>query len=573
MPDRAKDRYISTPELSFAIRRQQAHGGLNISASHNHPDDNGAKIYNEKGSQEIPPVDEELAKIVEATAKAKSMEFDEAVARGNVRWLPEAVSEAYLETNARVSRNRLARSAFVVFTPLHGTGFHSAGKALLRAGFKVEEYPGQAKPDGTFPNVPFRSPNPEVRESLSGARDFARSQNADLVLGTDPDADRLGMLAPHPAASPEREWVFFNGNEIGVVLTHYLLGQNGSGKSAAGEKRFAVTTVVTTSLFSRIARAKGVEVVDDLGVGFKYIADVLNTIEASGRYRNIAAPLEGFVIGIEESHGYLVVPSIRDKDAAGAAVLLAEVASVLKEQKRSLGDYLDDIYREFGYVRNHLVSTVMLGARGFLNIRKIQASLRARPPVTVGGRKVIEVSDRWSESGVLGKIKSETDRMSRDLLTFQLEGDARVILRPSGTESKNKVYVEVCGKPLGKSAPPEALSAEKERIDQAARELAKAFTKEMLFRIDVSLPDYALEISDLVALEYKIDFGEKFLPELLGRLELGESSAEILRWMDGRLKPYGADPRLMVAGAVRAYVKTADLPAEIARQLLEAVSS
>ncbi len=566
MPDPDKDRYISTPELSFAIRFQKAHGGLNISASHNHPDDNGAKIYNDKGSQEIPPLDEELARIVEATTSARTLPFAEAVAKNIVRWLPPEVSNAYLETNARVSRDPRRRSARVVFTPLHGTGFQSAGAALLRAGFEVELFANQAKPDGTFPNVPFRSPNPEVPQSLLGAMEYARETGADLVLGTDPDADRLGMMAPHKG-----HWVFLTGNEIGVILAHYLFSLESSSRSRAANKSpadlYAITTVVTTSLFAKVGRANKVKIVDDLGVGFKYVADVINSIESKGSYRDIRSTVNGFVIGIEESHGYLVVPSIRDKDAAGAAVLLAEIASCLKDQGKSFTEQLEEIYREFGYVRNFLVSTVMLGATGFSNMRRIQESLRHGPPSTVGGRRVIETIDRWSESGPLGKIVSETDRMSRDLLTFKLEGDARIVLRPSGTESKNKVYVEVSGKPLGKTASQEALQAEMRRIDAEAKALGRAFTREMLSRIKVFLPDHALEISDLVALENKIDFAERLLPELMSRLERGESGKELDTWLDSRLKPFGADARLLVKPAVTAYVGAGGVSKDVSRSL------
>jgi len=567
MPDPSQENYISTPELSFAIRFLEAQGGLNVSASHNHPDDNGAKIYSDKGSQEIPPVDEQLAKIVEATTSASSMPFDEARERGLVTWLPPEVFESYLETNSEVSRDRDARSARVIFTPLHGTGYHSAGIALERAGFQMEVYPGDAQPDGTFEGIPFRSPNPEVPQSLLRAQAYAQARGGDLVLGTDPDADRLGMMASH-----QGEWVFFNGNEIGVLLTHYLLAQEARSKKVPSPSRFAVTTVVTTSLFGRIARAFGLHVVDDLGVGFKYIADVINSIESTGRYRDIVATTDDFVIGIEESHGYLVVPSIRDKDAAGAAVLLAELASQLKESGKSFSEYLDDVYREFGYVRNLVLSTVMLGAKGFFNIRQIQDSLRERQPEKIGDRKVLEMTDRWSEEGPLGKIHSETERMSRDLLVFRLEGDARIILRPSGTESKNKVYVEVCGKPLGESVPADALPREKAKLDRIAEELGRAFTQEMLSRIGVELPDYALEVSGLVALENKEHFAKTFLPELVARLERSEGGAELDEWIDTTLKPYGADGRMLVEPAVHAYLKSTSLPEGIAAALAAAFS-
>ena len=564
LPDPADGFCISTPELSFAIRAKKAFGGLNVSASHNHPDDNGAKIYNHHGGQEVPPIDEKLATIVESTKTAKSIDFDAAVEQGLIRFLPAEVHAQYVEMNARVSTTPTLRSARVVFTPLHGTGFESAGAALAAAGFDVQLYPAQSTADGSFPAVPFRSPNPEVPQSLEGARDYAVEQGADLVLGTDPDADRLGMMAPH-----QGEWVFFTGNEIGVVLIDYLL--NHSGREFK-EPPFVVTTVVTTSLFSRIAEARGCPVVADLGVGFKYIADVLNQIESAGAYQHLKGGLEDFLIAIEESHGYLVVSSVRDKDAAGAAVVLAETASFLKDKGMSFVDYLDTIYRKFGYVRNRLVSTVMQGAQGFLRMRKIQNSLRQDPPKKIGSRRVLEVTDRWDESGPWGKIQSETDRLSRDLITFVLEGGGRLTLRPSGTESKNKIYVEICGEPLGDKATVAELAAEKERLDRETDEVARAFTREMLARIDVSVPDYALDVSDLVALECKLDFAESFLPELIEKLSDSGLGSGLEDWVDERLASYGADARLLVRDAVRSYLDSEDVSPEAIAGLTEIFS-
>jgi hypothetical protein len=209
----------------------------------------------------------------------------------------------------------------------------------------------------------------------------------------------------------------------------------------------------------------------------------------------------------------------------------------------------------------------MQGAQGFLNIRKIQDSLRAGAPPAIGERRVLQVEDRWSEDGPLGKIKSETDRMSRDMLIFRLEGDARIVLRPSGTESKNKIYVEVAGQPLGAAASAAALAAEKKRLDDDARALARAFTREALSRLSITLPDYALEISDLVALENKQDFAEKFLPEVVTRLERGEAGPGLDSWIDARLGRYGADARLLVTDAVRAYVLGGGLPGELGKRL------
>jgi phosphoglucomutase len=562
-PDPGSQSYVSTPELSFAIRHLGAQGGLNISASHNHPDDNGAKIYNHRGSQEIPPLDEEMARIVEAIQSARSMSWDEAVAAGRIRWIPPEVHESYISTNVAAGLDPAARSARVVFTPLHGTGWSSVGATLERAGFDVRCFPGQAEADGTFPNVPFRSPNPEVRESLGAATEFASQLGADVVLGADPDADRLGMVVP----DARQGWTFLNGNQIGVLLADYMLSRQGEKKR---RRPFAVTTVVTTSLFSRLAQARGVQTVGDLPIGFKYIAALLNDIEEKGRWgTRITAQLDDFVLGIEESHGYLVIPHIRDKDAAGAGLLLAELVSSLKSAGKSVLEHLDDIYRRFGYVRNHLVSTVMQGARGFLNIRRAQQSLRERPPPAVGTFTVRSFIDRWDESGPLGKILSETDRAARDLLSFELEGGARIILRPSGTEPKNKIYVEVSSEPLGETAPREALERQKDEIDRRAHRLAQDFCLEMLARIDVRLPRYALEISDLVALEHKQDFARAFLPELESRILRGDPARGAGEWVDQRLRPYGADARLLVRGAIHAYLREASPPAAVRERLQE----
>lgn len=549
-------RFLSTPELSFTIRFLEARGGLNVSASHNHPDDNGAKIYNAHGSQEIPPLDQEIAEIVDATDSAQTTGWEEAVRDGQIRWIPPETHDAYIEANLQASLDPEARSARIAFTPLHGTGGDSVGTTLKRAGFELHTVPSQETPDGTFPNVPFRSPNPEIPESLEAATELARSIGADVVFGSDPDADRLGMVAP----DADGVWHFIGGNELGVLLTAYILSRIDARRG--GGKRFAATTVVTTSLFRKITEAHGVQTVSHLPVGFKYIAAVMNGIETEGVSGEIRASIADFVIGFEESFGYLVVPGIRDKDAAGAALLLAELVSNLKEEGRTLFDYLDAIHRKHGYVRNLLRSTVMRGTQGFLNIRRIQQSLRESPPDRIGGLRVVRFIDRWQESGPLGKFLSETDRAARDLLIFELEEDARVILRPSGTESKNKIYVEACGKPLGEHSEAAALARQKEQVDALARRLAGDFTREMLERIEVRLPPYALEVSDLVPLESKRDFAESFLPELLSRLDRGETGTDLEAWIDGRLKPYGADGRLLVRKAIDCFCREESSSAE-----------
>jgi hypothetical protein len=209
----------------------------------------------------------------------------------------------------------------------------------------------------------------------------------------------------------------------------------------------------------------------------------------------------------------------------------------------------------------------MLGARGFVNIRAIQDGLRANPPRKIGELKVLRFTDRWDETGPLGKIVSETDRAARDLLTFELEKDARIILRPSGTESKNKIYVEVCAKPLGDDAPDDALQPQKDEFDSLAREIAKDFTLEMLSQIGVSLPRYALEVSDLVPLEWKQDLAEVFLPRLTQRIQSGEGGPDLETWIDGHLQSYGANGRLLVKNAIKAYCVEKKPAAEVEEAL------
>lgn len=544
-----KNGYVTTPELSFAIRELGALGGLNISASHNHPDDNGAKIYNAAGAQAVPPLDQELAESVERTTSISSISWDEAVATGLAKPIPPGIHERYIETNLAVSIHPSARSARIAFTPLHGTGRTSVEQALKKAGFEIQCLPSQGEPDGTFPTVPFRSANPEVRESMDLVTGFAREEGFDLALATDPDADRLGVAIP----DDEDRWIFLDGNQIGLLLAAYLLESCPPGERG---ERFCVCTTVTTSLLHRLVLGMGAQLVNDLPTGFKYICEVLRSIEEHGHYKEkIRGSLDGFLLGTEESHGYLVTDSVRDKDAAGASLLLAEFASRLKERGETLLGRLDELYLEFGYTATRHASTVMLGARGHLNIKAIQASLRNSPPKQIGEKAVENLIDYMDEEGPFGPILSDTDRTARDILEFRLADGARVISRPSGTEPKHKIYAEVLSDPMGAGAPPEALRVRKSESDATAKNLADDFLTQMLDRIGISLPPWALAISDLVPLEWKQDFSGSVMPKLVSELTAGKSAGEVEEWVDQRLGKYGADWRLLVDDAVSAYCR------------------
>lgn len=547
--------YLSTPELSFAIRHLGADGGLNISASHNPPDDNGSKFYNATGSQEVPPRDERMASEVAGVAHIDRMSLDRARAVGLVREIGPDVHAAYVRVNLDTALSRGPRTLRVAFTGLHGLGLNTVVPVLQEAGFQVLVEPTQAPFDGAFPNVPFRAPNPEVPRSMSAATAFAEENGLDIVMASDPDADRLGLVVRHPLQGKgPGTWRFMNGNEIAALVTTTAL-QRGR------ERPLVLKTEVTSRLVDRVARARGARVVGHLLVGFKYIGDALDQIETHGAFAGVQATLEDFALGCEESHGVLVTPAIRDKDAAGGALLLAELADREKSRGRTLLDVLQDLWAEVGYVRNELVSTVMRGAEGRARIQAIQSSLRRSPPASIGGLAVTASHDRQDPSGPFGAIVSETDRASRDVLVWELGLDARVILRPSGTEPKNKIYVEVCGRP-GQDG-----RAERARVDALTREIIEDFTQQMLGRVNLELPRWALRVSDLVSVEHKLHFANTLMPALASRLEAEEP--EIGRWLDAQLAPYGRDARGLVAEAVRAWVAARPEPPAWAPALLE----
>jgi phosphoglucomutase len=547
--------YISTPELSFAIRYLHATAGLNVSASHNHPDDNGGKFYNEHGAQEVPPNDEAMANQVERVSRIDLLDFAAAKATGLITWITPDVHEAYVALNIAQSLRPEARQAHVVFTPLHGTANTTVGAVLRQAGFQVDLVAAQAVPDGAFPAVPYRAPNPEVPESMQQGMELAREVGADAVFACDPDADRLGVCS----RTADGSFRFLTGNEIAVLTTHYKLEQlKNLGRLPA--RPLVIKTEVTTELLRPITEAFDGVLVGDLLVGFKYHADVLDHLERQGHFGTLRGTLQDFVIAVEESHGLLVTPEIRDKDAAGAALLLAELAALQRAKGETLLDYLDDLYMRYGYYANLGTSMVMTGAEGTVQIQAIQQGLRQQPLTAVAGWEVTQRVDHWDETGRHGRFLSETDRASRNVLVFRLANGARVLVRPSGTEPKNKVYIEVPAPPVGRQAGREALVRCQAETDAVAQRLADDFTRQMLALINVHLPEYALRISGLVPLDKRLDFVEHFIPGLEERavaLSRGTlSQEEVSDWIDAHLASYGKDARGLVREALTAYVNT-----------------
>jgi phosphoglucomutase/phosphomannomutase len=472
--------FLATPELSLTIRFLGARGGLNISASHNPPDDNGGKFYDERGGQPVPPEDQIMADLVEQVSFVKQTAFSDAVRAGRIHFLDEGAHTAYVDLCVRqslVPAPAKGEDFKVVFTPLNGVGARTSLEILERRGFRVLPVAEQMTPDGQFLNV-TKTPNPEVPESMDRAAALAKRLGADLVLATDPDADRLGAMAP----DREGNWQVISGNEIAALLTHFKLNRLAS-QGQLPPSPIVIRTDVTTAQVTRIARQFRCQVVDNLLVGFKYIADVLWQLERDGAYEDVRGTPEDFVIGVEESHGILVTPQIRDKDAGAAALLLAELALEQKRRGRTVPEYLDRLAKEFGCFRNTGVPVFMRGIEGRQVMGQMLDRLRADPPREVGGLPVTGFEDLRDANGRFGPIKGATDAAARNVLVFRLGDCARVTLRPSGTEPKAKIYLEAWSAPC----PHDLSTAEWQEIcrgvEQTLRQVSDDFVRQALARV------------------------------------------------------------------------------------------
>lgn len=467
-------RYTSTPEMSFTIRQVGAHGGLNLTASHNPPDDNGSKFYDERGAQPVPPDDQIMTDIVDQVTTIKSMPFADAVRAGKVHFLDDRVHDAYIELCRRQSL--IAPPRFdefaLVFTPLHGVGGMNAGEVLAAQGFRLTPVTEQMTPDGQFPNV-TKSPNPEVRESLDRAEQIARDVGADLVLATDPDADRLGALA----ADGQGGFRYITGNEICALVTWFKLDQL-TKQGRMPKSPVVITTVVTTTLVTRIARHFGCQVVNNLLVGFKNMAEVLRQLEETGIYEDVQASPDDLILATEESHGILAMPQVRDKDAAAGCLLLAECALDLKRRGQTLVDALALLAEKFGYFRNELINIVMPGIEGKQNMTRMLDRLRGNPPEQIAELDVSEFEDLRDPHGRLGPIKGATDAAGRNVLVFRLGDSASVVLRPSGTEPKAKAYIEVCSPPRAPKQSDEQWASICRNVDKLSRRISDAFLQQ-----------------------------------------------------------------------------------------------
>lgn len=420
----------STPELSFSVRHLKCEVGAMISASHNPPGDNGFKAYWNHGAQVLPPHDKGIIDCVYTAGSIPTIDFDEAVSAGKIILLDEKIDDTYVNSVVALSLSS-ARDVRAIFTPLHGVGETSVYQVIKRAGFKdVAIYEPQRSADGNFPNVPDQLPNPERPVVFDPAIKQAIETSADLVLASDPDADRLGLAV----RGKDGKFQHLTGNRIAILLADYILAKRKQSGSLTPE-HFVVETLVTTPMVARLAQAAGVRAIDDLLVGFKYIAE---TMDRNGP--------DKFVFGCEESLGYLAGQYARDKDAAIAALYILEQAAELKAKGKTLLDRLDEIFAEHGFCLEDQMSQTCEGSQGKAQILQLMQAFRTTPPVELSGIKLTRARD-YSKHEVRtlpsNEVASPLPHPSGDLVFFDsAPGDLEVsvAVRPSGTEPKIKFY-------------------------------------------------------------------------------------------------------------------------------------
>ena len=488
------DSVRSTPQLSFTIRHLNAVSGDMFSASHNLPTDNGKKVYDQYGGQLIPPDDQNLVdEVTQNVKEIKTMDFDKARAQGLIEFIGEEVDEAYYDAVCPVSLSK-ERKLKIVYSPLHGTGLTSTYPVLEKLGFDATLDPATSNLSGEFENVTFNIPNPEVVESFDHSLPFAKEVNADILINTDPDADRIGVMLKHDGS-----WKFLSGNEIGIILTNYAISKYKS-KGRLNQDNVIIKTDVTTSLIQKIADENKIQCIGDLLVGFKYIGDLMNKIESENK-------IDHFILGTEESHGYLIGNYARDKDAACAAVWICEHAAELKKNQKTLLDDLAEIYARYGYCHNYLTEIRLLGAKGMEQISYIMNHLRDTKIDSFGEFSVRKKIDR--RDGEPQPHLSRTDSSARNVLIYHMDNrpdttSMRVTVRPSGTEPKIKMYFEVFGKPFKLNN----IDAEKEKIINIRQDLEKTFMQYCYRLLDVDFPDRGFLLFWQLPLDAKLKYFE-----------------------------------------------------------------
>lgn len=436
-----------TPELSFAVRHLGCTAGVVVTASHNPPEYNGYKVYWQDGGQVSYPRDEAIIEKVNAVAgfdAIKTMDYDEAVSKGLYITIGKEVDDEYIKNVKAQSINpdivaKTADSLKIVYTPLHGTGNIPVRRVLSEIGFKnVYVVPEQELPDGNFSTVGY--PNPEDPKAFTLAIKLAKEVGADVIIGTDPDCDRVGVVVK----DSKGEYVVLTGNMTGALLTNYMLSQRKE-KGILPANGAVVKTIVTTEMIRPIAAEYGVKLFDVL-TGFKYIGEKIKQFEETGDYT--------FVFGFEESYGCLSGTYARDKDAVVASMLVAELTAFYKNQGKILYDGLIELYEKYGYYREGITSITLKGIEGVEKIKYIMDTLRKNPPKDFIGNNVMWLRD-YTKDEFTNLITGETEKNtlpSSNVLHYTLENGDWVCVRPSGTEPKIKIYYGIKGTGMSDAA-------------------------------------------------------------------------------------------------------------------------
>ena len=434
-----------TPALSWAVRYYGCGAGVCVTASHNPAQYNGYKVYGPDGCQITLEAAEDIQKRIAAADcfAVQPADFDAALADGRIVLCEEACLDAFVDAvyAQRVGDGAGIADLKLVYTPLNGSGLECVQKLLAKLGVThLTVVPEQEKPDGHFPTCPY--PNPEIREAMQKGLELCDKVKPDLLLGTDPDCDRCGTAVPDGKGG----YRLITGNEMGIILLDYIC-RTRIARGTMPARPVAVTTIVSTDMATPVAAKYGVELRRTL-TGFKFIGEQIGLLEAAGE-------ADRYIFGFEESYGYLSGAHVRDKDAVNATLLVCEAAAWYAQQGMTLLDAIEKLYAEFGCYRNRLESFAFEGEKGMHTMQALMAGLRAQPPAQIGGLQVTSVVDYNAEG---------TGLPAADVLEFRLEGGAKLMVRPSGTEPKIKVY-------LSAVAPDEA------GADQINETLAQAAAK------------------------------------------------------------------------------------------------
>ncbi len=425
---------MPTPMLSFAVRYLNCDAGVVITASHNPSKYNGYKAYGPDGCQlnlEASEAVIEYVSKVDIFNDVKNIDFDNALNDNKIEYISEEVIKAYLE---KVYERSVNKDAFVnsdlnvIYTPLHGSGNKPVRAILSKAGLNnVIVVPKQELPDGNFPTAPY--PNPEIKEAFGCALELAETTPADILLATDPDADRVGIAVKH-----NDNYVLMTGNEVGALLLNYIL----SSKNLP-QNPLAVKTIVTSELAQKVADKYDCKLVNVL-TGFKFIGEIIGNLENQGKEAD-------FVFGFEESYGYLSGSYVRDKDAVVASMLICEMAAYYKKQKMTLVDVMNQLYDEHGFYCNEQISYYCEGISGMERMSEIMDNFRNNPPKEMCGIKTQCFTDYLKSTEINYQTNQTTEITlpSSDVISYLLENGSKVIIRPSGTEPKIKVYIETIG--------------------------------------------------------------------------------------------------------------------------------